>query len=158
MCLHLELRLLKFDPIKIILSDIYFSLTKTLIRHQKKFLDQQHKRVLFTSSFGTGKTTLLKEKAKEILEERKNFNVVRDDPKNQDEGPEDPGKVFLVLFLTKESLLNKSLKKEFEGWGEGVEIISMDDKTSIHSSKFKRRSLSYATCQERIKMSRDFKF
>ncbi len=75
---------------------------------------------------------MLKEKAKEILEAKSIEVRVNDDPI---EG-EATGKVFLVLFLPKKSFLCRSLKKEFEGWGKGVEIVTMDDKSSILMSKF----------------------
>jgi len=59
-------------------------------------LKENPKRVLFTSEFGTGKTLLLKTKAKELA------------AKIEQE------KIFFILFTASDALLAEAIKKEFE--------------------------------------------
>jgi hypothetical protein len=62
-------------------------------KHQMD-LKKNPKRVFFTSEFGTGKTLLLKTKAKEIAEHKE--------------------KIYFILFTASDSILAEGIKQEFE--------------------------------------------
>ena len=62
-------------------------------KHQKALIDTSPKRVLFTSEFGTGKTTLLKAKVKQLS------------CKDQ---------TFFVFFTEQDGLLFQSITAEFK--------------------------------------------
>jgi len=80
-------------------------------KHQKSLISSNPKRVLFTSAFGTGKTTLLKNKAKQLGESKK-IECLSE-------------KIFFVVFTGKDALLTKSLKMELGELQEHVEIVSL---------------------------------
>ncbi len=89
--------------------------------HQKTLLDLNPKRVLFTSEFGTGKTTLLKAMAKQLGRER-----YLQDLKNKSKNiVTSSGKIFFVLFTDQDALLTLSLKWELEGLKEHLEILTL---------------------------------
>jgi hypothetical protein len=72
-------------------------------KHQKALIYSRPKRVLFTSEFGTGKTTLLKAKAKQLSSEKQ---------------------IFFVLFTELNGLLFQSLTVEFEDQ-DNVKVVSL---------------------------------
>ncbi len=90
-------------------------------KHQKALIDLSPKRVLFTSEFGTGKTTLLKAKAKQLGRER-HLQHLKDKSKIIDPSS---GKIFFVVFVSQDALLTQSLKSEMEEFEDHVEIISL---------------------------------
>jgi hypothetical protein len=90
-------------------------------KHQKTLIDANPKRVIFTSEFGTGKTTLLKAKAKQLGWER-----YLQDLKNKSKKIEtSSGKIFFVLFTDEEGLLTQSLKWELKDLKEHLEILTL---------------------------------
>ncbi len=72
-------------------------------KHQKLLIDSNPKRILFTSEFGTGKTTLLKAKAKQLS------------CKDQ---------IFLVFFTEPDGLLFQSITAEFKDQ-DHVKVVSL---------------------------------
>jgi hypothetical protein len=76
------------------------------------------KRVLFSSTYGTGKTILLKLKAKAILKKKKEFGL----------GQEDPGKVFFVTMCPKGSFLHLAIREEFREFGDDIQVLQVEDK------------------------------
>jgi hypothetical protein len=72
-------------------------------KHQKALIDSSPKRVLFTSEFGTGKTTLLRVKAK-------NLNNEKD--------------IFFILFTEPDGLLFHSITAEFQDQ-DHVKVVSL---------------------------------
>jgi hypothetical protein len=90
-------------------------------KHQKALIESNPKRVLFTSEFGTGKTTLLKAKAKQLGRER-HLQQLKDKSKIIDPSS---GKIFFVVFVSQDALLTQSLKSEMEEFEDHVEIISL---------------------------------
>jgi SpoVK/Ycf46/Vps4 family AAA+-type ATPase len=93
-------------------------------KHQKALIDTSPKRVLFTSEFGTGKTTLLKAKAKQLGKERY-LQQLKIKYKKMESSP---GKIYLVIFTGQEAFLPQSLKVEFEELAEHVEILTLISK------------------------------
>jgi hypothetical protein len=83
-------------------------------KHQKALIFSNPKRVIFTSAFGTGKTTLLKEKAKKLGESKQIESSF--------------AKILFVVFLGKDALLTQALKWELGELQEHVEIISLTGK------------------------------
>ena len=71
--------------------------------HQKNIIDTNQKRVLFTSEFGTGKTTLLRAKAKQLNNEKE---------------------IFFVLFTEPNGLLFHSIAAEFKDQ-DHVKVVSL---------------------------------
>jgi hypothetical protein len=92
-------------------------------KHQKALIDASPKRVLFTSEFGTGKTTLLKTKAKQLAKER-HLQYLK-------KKIESSGKIFFVLFIGQDALLTHSLKSEMEDLKDHVEIISLTSELNL---------------------------
>jgi hypothetical protein len=86
-------------------------------KHQKALIDSSPRRVIFTSEFGTGKTTLLKAKAKQLGRETQLQKLKKLDPAN--------GKVYFVVFIGQDALLTQSLKSEMKDLEGHVEIISL---------------------------------
>ena len=80
------------------------------------------KRVLFSSTYGTGKTILLKLKAKAILKKKKEFNFRRDFVE------EDPGKVFFVTMCPIGSFLHLAIREEFKEFGDDIQVLQVEDK------------------------------
>ncbi len=96
-------------------------------KHQKALIDLSPKRVLFTSEFGTGKTTLLKAKAKQLAKERHLQHL-----KNKSKETKcSSGKIFFVVFVGQDALLTQSLKSEIEEFEDHVEVISLTSKLII---------------------------
>jgi hypothetical protein len=90
-------------------------------KHQKTLLNSNPKRVLFTSEFGTGKTTLLKAKATQLGRKRHLQQM-----KNKSKPIESSsGKIFFVVFTGQDGLLFQSLKSEMEELEDHVEIVSL---------------------------------
>ena len=72
-------------------------------KHQKALIGSSPKRVLFTSEFGTGKTTLLRAKAKQLNNEKE---------------------IFFVLFTEPNGLLFHSIAAEFKDQ-DHVKVVSL---------------------------------
>jgi SpoVK/Ycf46/Vps4 family AAA+-type ATPase len=96
-------------------------------KHQKALIDSSPKRVLFTSEFGTGKTTLLKAKAKQLAKER-HLQHLKDKSKKTESSS---GRVFFVVFIGEDALLTHSLKSEMEHLKDHVEIISLRSELNL---------------------------
>jgi hypothetical protein len=96
-------------------------------RHQKTLIDLSPKRVFFTSEFGTGKTTLLKAKAKQLAKER-HLQHLKDKYK---ETKCSSGKTFFVVFVSQDALLTQSLKSEMEELEDHVEVISLTSELNL---------------------------
>ena len=90
-------------------------------KHQKALIDTSPKRVLFTSEFGTGKTTLLKAKAKQLGRER-HLQHLKDKSKKTESSS---GKIFFIVFIGEDALLTQLLKSEMVGLEDHVEIIPL---------------------------------
>jgi hypothetical protein len=75
------------------------------------------KRVLFSSTYGTGKTILLKLKAKAILKKKKEFGLGLG-----------PGKVFFVTMCPKGSFLHLAIREEFREFGDDIQVLQVEDK------------------------------
>jgi hypothetical protein len=90
-------------------------------RNQRKLIEGDPKRVLFTSNYGTGKTLVMKAKAMQIARKRQFFESSK---KTFDEGNLiDPGKTFIILFSKPDALLFHSIHQEFEELKDHVEVI-----------------------------------
>jgi hypothetical protein len=96
---------------------------KTIIwtKHHKALLDYNPKRVLFTSDFGTGKTTLLKAKAKQLGEER----YLQDLKGRATERWYFSGRIFFVVFTGQDALLTQLLKSEMQDLKDHVQVLSL---------------------------------
>ena len=122
-------------------------------KHQHGLLEKDPKRVIFTSNYGTGKTLVMKAKARELGRKRQLFyfskkqadqgNLITskesylDATKIQLEGKElnylknqtnrenltDTGKTFIILFTKPGALLFHSIHKEFEELKDHVEVV-----------------------------------
>jgi hypothetical protein len=90
-------------------------------KHQKALIDTSPKRVLFTSEFGTGKTTLLKAKAKQLGRERHLQHLKYKSKKTESSS----GKIFFIVFIGEDALLTQMLKSDMVGLEDHVEIISL---------------------------------
>ncbi len=100
-----------------------FISNKTIIwtKQQKALLDLDPKRVLFTSDFGTGKTTLLRAKAKQLCWER-HLQDLKDKAK---QSGSTSGKIFFVVFTGQDALLTQSLKSEMQDLKDHVQVLSL---------------------------------
>jgi hypothetical protein len=92
---------------KFITEERYF-----FTQQQKAIIEVNQHRVLFTSNFGTGKTFLLKSKAKLL-------------------GTKGSEKSFFVIFAKKDSFLVQSVCNEFKGLKEHVEVVRLESKYNI---------------------------
>ncbi len=105
-------------------SEKMFGLENTTFfwtKHQKTLLDSNPKRVIFTSEFGTGKTTILKAKAKQLGRE-----IYFQDLKNKSKKIEtSSGKIFFVLFTNQDALLTQALKWELDDLKEQLEVLTL---------------------------------
>jgi hypothetical protein len=90
-------------------------------KYQKALLDLNPKRVLFTSEYGTGKTTMLKAKAKHLGTERR-LQHLKDKSKKIESSS---GKIFFVVFTSQDALLTLSLKLELEELKDHIQITSL---------------------------------
>jgi SpoVK/Ycf46/Vps4 family AAA+-type ATPase len=97
-------------------------------KHQKALIDSSPKRVLFTSEFGTGKTALLKAKAKQLGRERHLQQLKNKSKQIQSSS----GKIFFVVFTSQETLLTLSLKSELEELKEHIEIMFLTSKLASY--------------------------
>jgi hypothetical protein len=121
-------------------------------KQQHQLLEEDPKRVLFTSNYGTGKTLVMKAKARDLGRKRQLFYFSKkqadygnqinskesylDATKMQLERKElnylknqtnrenliDPGKTIIVLFTNPEALLFHSIHKEFEDIKDHVQV------------------------------------
>ncbi len=94
---------------------------------QKDLIDSKHKRVLFTSEYGTGKTTLLKAKAKQLSHHIHSQHLKS---KAKQIGMS-TGKIFFVVFTGQDTLLFQSLKSEMEELKHQVQILSLTGKFKL---------------------------
>jgi hypothetical protein len=107
------------DTMNVVKNQLFF-----WTNHQKTIIDSNQKRVLFTSAFGTGKTTLLKAKATQLGKERRLHHL-----KNKSKRIESSaGKIFFVVFISGDALLTQSLKSEMEELKDHVEVVSVTSK------------------------------
>ncbi len=106
-------------------------------KQQLNLIERDEKRVLFTSEFGTGKTTVLKAKAKNLAIKRKTFHeskLMREKGRKTNKKTddlsitEDPGKTFVILFTRSDALLTMSVQNEFEDLKTHVEVITFETK------------------------------
>jgi hypothetical protein len=104
------------DTMNVVKNQLFF-----WTNHQKNIVDSNQKRVLFTSEFGTGKTTLLKAKATQLGKERRNLHLKIKTKQNASYA----GKIFFVVFTGQDALLTQSLVSEMEVLKEHVEIVSL---------------------------------
>jgi hypothetical protein len=104
------------EKMNVVKNQLYF-----WTKHQKNVIESKKGRIIFTSEFGTGKTTLLKAKAKQLAKER-HLKHLKDKSKNTDSSS---GKIFFVVFVGQDALLTQSLKSEMEEHKDHVEIISL---------------------------------
>jgi hypothetical protein len=100
--------------------------------HQKTIIDLNQKRILFTSAFGTGKTTLLKAKATQLGKERRNHYLKNKTKQTQSS----MGKVFFVVFILPDACLTQSLIYEMEELKGHVEIVSWTSKLIFQKCKY----------------------
>ncbi len=98
-----------------------FSAAKAFFWSKQQFniIQSDQKRVFFTSEFGTGKTTLMKTKAKE-LSRQINAEIAKGNKSMN--SPEQ--KVFFVLFCDSNSLLAKVIEQEFKA-EKRIEVVVM---------------------------------
>jgi hypothetical protein len=90
-------------------------------KDQRKLIEGDPKRVLFTSNYGTGKTLVMKAKAMHLGKKRQIFESSK---KTFDEGNLiDPGKTFIILFTKPDALLFYSIHQEFEGLKDHVQVL-----------------------------------
>ena len=96
-----------------------------------RLLENDPKRVIFTSNFGTGKTTLLKAKVKKLLAAK----APKSEEKNEEKSEESDKtkklkkstKIFYAIFSNLgDTLLTHSVRKEFENMGDYLEVITMN--------------------------------
>jgi len=120
------------DSMNVVKNQLFF-----WTNHQKNIIDTNQKRVLFTSEFGTGKTTLLKAKATQLGKERRNHHLKNKTNQNDSSA----GQVFFVVFTGDEALLTQSLKLDLEELKEHVKIVSLTSK--LMSSKLTTIKLNY---------------
>jgi hypothetical protein len=112
------------DSMNVVKNQLFF-----WTNNQKNIIDSNQKRVLFTSEFGTGKTTLLKAKATQLGKESRNLHLKNKTKQNEPSA----GKVFFVVFTGQDALLTQSLKLDLEELKEHVEIVALPSK--LMSSK-----------------------
>ncbi len=113
-------------------------------KDQRKLIEGNPKRVLFTSNFGTGKTLVMRAKAMHLGKKRHRFVLknqaaqetltdhenTSQTPKANLHGskghnrnnPSDPGKIFIILFTKPDALLYHSIHQEFEELKDHVEV------------------------------------
>jgi hypothetical protein len=104
------------DKMNVVKNQLFF-----WTNHQKNIVDSNQKRVLFTSEFGTGKTTLLKAKATQLGRKR-HLQQMKNKSKQIESSS---GKIFFVVFTGQDGLLFQSLKSEMEELEDHVEIVSL---------------------------------
>jgi hypothetical protein len=119
-------------------------------KDQRKLIEGNPKRVLFTSNYGTGKTLVMRAKAMRLGKDRHRFvlkNQVSQDSlidsekalwttkpnlhgrkrqqlkKSNGNSLNDPGKTFFILFSKPEALLFNSIHQDFEKLKDHVQVI-----------------------------------
>jgi hypothetical protein len=119
-------------------------------KDQRKLIEGDPKRVLFTSNYGTGKTLVMKAKAMHLGKKRQIFelkNQVSQDSlidsektsrkakannqgrkgqqlkKSNENNLTDPGKTFFILFTKPDALLFHSIHQEFEELKDHVQVL-----------------------------------
>jgi hypothetical protein len=110
-------------------------------KHQWDLIQRDERRVLFVSEFGTGKTLLMKSKAKVLAD--KIDRLIKEETKNKetDECLEQGNKInkalkcFFIVFTAEKSVLIQGLKKEFEAYWTSkkhrenhIEVLSFFEK------------------------------
>ena len=91
-------------------------------KHQWDLIQRNQKRVLFISQFGTGKTLLLKSKAKVLADEID--QLIKEETRNNKEkdgcleerNKSKKTKCFFIVFTAVKSILYQMLKEEFEAY------------------------------------------
>jgi len=114
------------------MSDQIFNMEKKNFfwtKQQLNLIERDEKRVLFTSEFGTGKTTVLKAKAKKLAIQREFLKNSETPTTFVQSNTDDPGKTFIILFTQSNSLLTESIQNEFQKLKTHVEVISFDAKS-----------------------------
>ncbi len=90
-------------------------------KQQKMINTTEPKRIIFTSDYGTGKSTLLKAKALQVLKEKERKN----------NNPHDKMTVIFANFVDGGiNLLHNHLKHDFDSWNEFVCILALDSAQS----------------------------
>jgi hypothetical protein len=119
-------------------------------KDQRKLIEGDPKRVLFTSNYGTGKTLVMRAKAMRLGKERHRFVLKNQDfqdslidsekalwtakanlhgrkrqqlKKSNENNLTDPGKTFFILFSKPDALLFHSIQQQFEKLKKHVEVI-----------------------------------
>ena len=119
-------------------------------KDQRKLIEGDPKRVLFTSNYGTGKTLVMRAKAMRLGKDRHRFVLKNQDfqdslidsekamwtAKANQQGRKrqqlkksngnsliDPGKTFFILFSKPEALLFNSIHQDFEKLKDHVKVI-----------------------------------
>jgi hypothetical protein len=129
-------------------------------KNQRELIEKDHKRVLFTSNYGTGKTLVMKAKAMHLGKKRQIFyaSKTKADQQNQlgfsesflveksamkikkkeplnlnlkNQAIIDPGKTFIILFTKPDALLFHSIHQEFVKLKDHVEVICYTGYISI---------------------------
>jgi hypothetical protein len=88
-------------------------------KHQRELIEKDRKRVILTSSYGTGKTLVMKAKAHELGRKRQILSWKK---QIDDRNDIDPGKTFIVIFSKPDALLFHSIRQEFEQLKDHVEV------------------------------------
>jgi hypothetical protein len=109
-------------------------------KHQWDLIQRDERRVLFVSEFGTGKTLLMKSKAKVLADEIDQL-IKEETIKKQTDGCLKQGnegkasKCFFIVFTKEKSILIQGLKKEFEAYWTSknhrenhIEVLSFFEK------------------------------
>jgi hypothetical protein len=122
-------------------------------KHQRELIEQDPKRVLFTSNYGTGKTLALKAKAlhlgrkrqffyfskkqadqRNVIDSRETFleatqmqlerkEIINLKNNTNQENLTDPGKTFFILFSQPNALIFHSVQQDFEKLQDHVQIL-----------------------------------
>ena len=119
-------------------------------KDQRKLIEGDPKRVLFTSNYGTGKTLVMRAKAMRLGKDRHRFVLKNQDfqdslidsekalwrakpnlhgrkrqqlKKSNGNSLIDPGKTFFILFSKPEALLFNSIHQDFEKLKDHVQVI-----------------------------------
>ncbi len=110
------------EKINVVKNQLFF-----WTKHQKNVLESNKRRVIFTSEFGTGKTTLLKAKAKQLGWGR-HLQQLKSKSKKMESTS---GKIFVAVFVGQDALLTQSLKSEMEELKNHVEVISLTSESVL---------------------------
>jgi hypothetical protein len=109
-------------------------------KYQWDLIQRDNKRVLFTSQFGTGKTLLLKSKAKALTDEidklvKESTNKEKAAGCLEQSNKCKKSKCFFIVFTPEKSILTQVLKQEFEAYWTSkkhkknhIEVLSFFEK------------------------------